>query len=294
MNFGLLLNQIIWGLLVGVSYSLLAIGFSVIYATSDAINFAQGEYAMLGAYFCFTISSKLNVNVLIGVVIAVILILLFGSAVERVAFRRLYKLEHIFIVICTIGLSTMLKNLVLIIWGPDYLSLPFPIKFEPINVLGVIIQPNNLIILAVGILIMIAFHLFMTKTKTGTAMRAVAQNKSAASLMGINVKRSINLTWGLGAFIAGVGGILVGFVYNLSIDMGSLIGIKGFASAIIGGFGNIVGAMFGGLILGVAENTSAYLISYYYKDLISFLIIIIILIIKPTGLFIRGRSFRKV
>jgi branched-chain amino acid transport system permease protein len=293
MDFAILSSQVIWGLLVGVSYSLLAIGFSVIYSSSEAVNFAQGEYAMLGAYFCFTMLNRLGLHIVLGGFIAIGLIYLFGSLVERIAFRKLYKLDHIYIVICTIGLSTMLKNLVLIIWGPDYLALPMPLKDESIQIMGIVIELKNLLLLGVGILIMVVFHLGMTKTKLGTSMRAVAQNKSAASLMGINVKRSINMTWGIGALIAGVGGILIGFTYDLSIEMGSLIGIKGFAGAIIGGFGNVIGAMFGGVILGVAESLSGYLISYYYKDVITFLIIILILLVKPSGLFIKSSRFRK-
>ncbi len=294
MNWGLFINQIIWGFLVGVTYSLLAIGFSVIYSTSEAVNFAQGEYAMLGAYFCFTIFTKFNVFFLLAAVASLAGIFIFGSIIERIAFRKLYKLDHIFIVICTIGLSTMLKNLVLIIWGPDYLSIPLELGFKPFRFMGVLIQPKNLILLAIGILVMVVFHLFMTKTKLGTSMRAVAQNKRVASLMGINVKRSINLTWGLGALIAGVGGILIGLTYDLSIEMGSLIGIKGFASAILGGFGNVIGAMFGGVILGTVESVGGFVISHYYKDVITFGIIILILLIKPSGLLIKKTSFRKI
>lgn len=134
----------------------------------------------------------------------------------------------------------------------------------------------------------------MTRTKIGTAMRATAQNMKAASLMGINTRRTVSITWALGSLIAGISGILIAFIYNLSIGMGSLLGIKGFASAVIGGFGNIVGAMFGGVLMGVTENVAAIVISFYYKDLIAFAILIILLLLKPTGLFIRGKAFRRV
>ena len=294
MDLDMIINQLIWGLLIGVTYSLLAIGFSLIYAASEAINFAQGEYAMLGAYFCYTILSKLGANIFIGAILAIILCFAFGILVERIAFRRLYKLDHIFIVICTIGLSSILKNLVLIIWGPFAKSFNVSMEMEPINIAGIIIAPKNVVLLVIGIAVMIAFHLFMEKTKFGTAMRAVAQNKRAASLMGINVKRSINVTWGLGSVIAGIGGILIAFVYNLSIEMGALVGIKGFCSAVLGGFGNIIGAMFGGFILGISETFGAFTISFYFKDLIAFVILILVLLIKPSGLLIRGTSIRKV
>jgi branched-chain amino acid transport system permease protein len=294
MDIGMIVNQIIWGLLIGITYSLLAIGFSIIYSACEAINFAQGEYAMLGAYFCYTAMSIFGANIILGALVALLLCLLFGSLAERIGFRRLYKLDHIYIVICTIGLSSILKNLVLIIWGPYSLNLKVTIAMQPIVIGGVIIPPKNLIILGSGIAVMVVFHLLMTRTKIGTAMRAVAQNKKAASLMGVDVKRMINFSWGLGALIAGIGGILIAFVYNLSIDMGGSVGIKGFAAAVLGGLGHVPGAMLGGLILGVTENLSAFAISYYYKDLIAFGMLIIVMLLKPSGLFIQSKFFRKI
>jgi branched-chain amino acid transport system permease protein len=294
VDFGILVNQIIWGVLVGVSYSLLAISFSLIFAAAGTINFANGEFAMLGAYFCYTVVSKLHGNILLAALIAIFLCFLFGVVVERIAFRRLYRLDPVLIVIATIGISTILKNLVLIIWGSFSQSFPEIVQWEPIRIGSLTIVPLNLVLLAVGLLVMVIFHFFMTRTKIGTAMRATAQNLKAASLVGINTRRTISMTWALGSLVAGISGILIGFIYNLSIDMGSLLGIKGFASAVIGGFGNIVGAMFGGILMGVTENVGAIAVSFYYKDLIAFVILIIILLLKPTGLFIRGKAFRRV
>ena len=294
MDFGILVNQMIWGVLVGVSYSLLAISFSLIFAAAGTINFANGEFAMLGAYFCYTVVSKLHGNILLAALIAIFLCFLFGVAVERIAFRRLYRLDPVLIVIATIGISTILKNLVLIIWGSFSQSFPEIVQWEPIRIGSLTIVPLNLVLLAVGLLVMVIFHFFMTRTKIGTAMRATAQNLKAASLVGINTRRTISMTWALGSLVAGISGILIAFIYNLSIDMGSLLGIKGFASAVIGGFGNIVGAMFGGILMGVTENVGAIAVSFYYKDLIAFVILIIILLLKPTGLFIRGKAFRRV
>ncbi len=294
MDFGILVNQVIWGILVGVSYSLLAISFSLIFAAAGTINFANGEFAMLGAYFCYTVVSKFHGNILLAALIAIFLCYLFGVVVERIAFRRLYRLDPVLIVIATIGISTILKNLVLIIWGSFSQSFPEIVQWEPIRIGSLTIVPLNIVLLVVGLLVMAIFHLFMTRTKIGTAMRATAQNLKAASLVGINTRRTISMTWALGSVVAGISGILIGFIYNLSIDMGSLLGIKGFASAVIGGFGNIVGAMFGGLLMGVTENVGAIAVSFYYKDLIAFVILIIILLLKPTGLFIRGKAFRRV
>jgi branched-chain amino acid transport system permease protein len=294
MDLGVILGQVIWGVLIGVSYSLIAISFSLIFAAAGTINFANGEFAMLGAYFCYTILSKLHGNLLVAAIAALFLCFLFGMAVEKLAFRRIYRLDPVLIVIATIGISTILKNLVLIIWGSFSKSFPAVTQMEPIRIGSLTLVPQNIILLLVGLLVMAFFHLFMTRTKMGTAMRATAQNMKAASLVGINTRRTVSLTWALGSLIAGIGGILIAFVYNLSIEMGSLLGIKGFASAVIGGFGNIVGAMFGGLLMGASENLGAMVVSYYYKDLIAFVILIVILLLKPTGLFIRGGAFRRI
>jgi len=290
----LLANQLVWGVLVGVSYSLLAIAFSLIFATSGTVNFATGEFAMVGAYFCFTILSRLGGQVLLAVLLALLALFVFGMVVERLAFRRLYRLDPILILIATIGISTMLKSLVLILWGPYSKSLPPLLSAEPISLGPIILMPQNLLLLAVGLGTMIVFHLFMNYTRLGTAMRATAQNVKGASLVGINTARCVNLTWAIGSVIAGIGGILIAFAYNLSIDMGGLIGIKGFASAITGGFGNILASTYGGIVLGVAENLAGGLISFYYKDVIAFGLVILILFLRPSGLFVAPTQVRRV
>jgi len=294
MELGVIAGQLIWGILIGVGYSLLAISFSLIFAAANTINFANGEFAMLGAYFCYTVLERLHGNILLAALVALLLCFVFGMVVERLCFRRIYKLDPVLIVIATIGISTILKNLVLIVWGSFSKSFPTLTALQAIHLASLVIIPQNIILLAVGLLVMAVFHLFMTKTRLGTAMRATAQNIKAASLVGINTRRTIGLTWAFGSLIAGVGGILIAFVYNLSIEMGSLLGIKGFASAVIGGFGNIVGAMFGGLAMGSTETLGAMIISFYYKDLIAFVVLIIILLLKPTGLFVRRGAFRRV
>jgi len=293
-DLALIANQLIWGVLVGVSYSLLAIAFSLIFATSGTVNFATGEFAMVGAYFCYTVLSKLAGHVLFAVLIALLSLFAFGMLVERLAFRRLYKLDPILILIATIGVSTMLKNLVLILWGPFSKSLPPLVSADPIALGPIILVPQNLVLLAVGLVTMVVFHAFMNHTRLGTAMRATAQNVKGASLVGINTARCVNLTWAIGSVVAGIGGILIAFAYNLSIDMGGLIGIKGFASAITGGFGNILASTYGGMVLGVAENLAGGLISFYYKDVIAFGFIVLILFLRPSGLFVAPSRVRKV
>lgn len=294
IEIGLLANQLIWGVLVGVTYSLLAMAFSLIYSTSNTVNFATGEFAMLAAYFCYTAMSQMDGNILAGVVVAMVGIFIFGMLVERIAFRRLYKLDPILILIATIGVSTIIKNTVLVIWGPFSQSLPPIFKADPIVIGKIILVLQNLALLAIGLLVMVVFHIFMQHTKIGRAMRATAQNPKGAALVGINTDRCINLSWGIGSVVAGIGGMLLAFAYNLSIDMGTLIGIKGFAGAIIGGFGSITASTFGGLVLGVIENMSAVTVSFYYKDVIAFAFVVLILLVKPSGLFVTGGGQRKI
>lgn len=292
-DLGLLVNQLMWGALVGVSYSLLAMAFSLIFATSGTINFATGEFAMLGAYFGFTFLSKAGFNALPAVFIALACLFAFGMALERVAFRRLYKLDPMLILIATIGVGSILKNLVLVLWGPYSQSYPQVMPSDPIFIGPLIIIPQNLILLLIGLMAMVGFHLFMTRTRMGTAMRATAQNQRGANLMGIDTTRCVSLSWALGATMAGLGGILIAFAYNLSIDMGGQLGIKGFTGAILGGFGHLPASMGGGILLGVAENFSALIVDYYYKDVLAFLMIVLVLLFKPSGLFLRHDRLRR-
>lgn len=293
MDIGLLFNQVLWGALVGVSYSLLAMAFSLIFATSGTINFATGEFAMLGAYFCFTALSRLNNNVLLAAVAVVLALLAFGMVLERLAFRRLYRLDPILILIATIGIGSILKNAVLVLWGPYSQSYPQLMPSDPILLGPLVIIPQNLVLLAVGLVAMVAFHLFMTRTRLGTAMRATAQNIRGASLVGIDTARCVNLSWALGSVMAGLGGVLIAFAYNISVDMGGSLAIKGFTGAILGGFGSLPASMAGGVLLGIAENLSAQVVSYYYRDALAFLVIVVILLFKPTGLFVQQKKFRR-
>ena len=288
-----LINQLLWGVLVGVSYSLLAMAFSLIFATSGVVNFATGEFAMLGAYFGYTFLSKLHAGMLPAVLLALAALFVFGMLLERIAFRRLYKLDPILILIATIGVSTMLKNVVLLFAGPYSQGYPPLVSGGPIIIGDIIILPQNLILLAVGLCAMVVFHLFMTRTRLGTAMRATAQNIRGASLVGIDTAFCVNLSWALGAVMAGIGGILIAFAYNISIEMGASLGIKGFTGAVLGGFGNLPASMAGGVLLGVAENIGAMLVSYDYKDVFALALIIVILLVKPAGLFVAQGRMRR-
>jgi branched-chain amino acid transport system permease protein len=293
-DLGLLANQVAWGVMVGISYTLLAMAFSLIFATSNTINFAIGEFAMLTAYVCYTVLSKLPVGFVGAALVSMVAIAALAMLLERVAFRRLYDLDPILILIGTIGLSSIIKNLVLIAWGPYAMSFPRYFPVEPVMIGPLLIIPQNVVVVSVGLTAMVGFHLFMTRTRLGTAMRATAQNIRGATLVGINPRFCVNLSWGLGAIMSGIAGVMIAFTYNISVDMGAASGLKGFTAAILGGFGNLPASMAGGVVLGVVENISAEIFSHEYKDIVAFAVIVLILLFKPSGLFARSGGARRI
>ena len=294
LDYGLLANQIVWGVMVGVSYTLLAMAFSLIFATSNTINFAIGEFAMLTAYLCYTALSKLPVGFVGAALVSMVAIAALAMLIERIAFRRLYDLDPILILIGTIGLSSIVKSLVLIAWGPYSMSFPRYFPVEPVMIGPLLIIPQNVVVVSVGLVAMIGFHLFMTRTRLGTAMRATAQNIRGATLVGINPRHCVSISWGLGAVMAGIAGVMIAFTYNISVDMGAASGLKGFTAAILGGFGNLPASMAGGVVLGVVENGAAEIFSHEYKDVVAFVVIVLILLFMPAGLFARSGGARRI
>ena len=209
-----------------------------------------------------------------------------GLLIEKFVIRILLKkgANPIYIVFATIGLSIIFQNIAMFLWGSQVFQFPPIFKVDMIKIFGVNIVPESLLALVTALIFMLLLHVFMGKTKFGTSMRAAAQDPMAASAMGINVQLTTGITWGLSAMLAGIGGMLIGPIYGVNMNMGSMIGLKGFAAAVIGGYGNMYGAAAGSLLLGVVETFTAGYISSVYKDFISFFILILILIIKPTGI----------
>ncbi|MGR9202118.1 branched-chain amino acid ABC transporter permease [Rhizobium leguminosarum] len=294
IDLTLVLNQVVWGAMVGIGYTLMAMAFSLIYATSRTINFAIGEFAMLAAYFCYTLLAKVPVEFVGPALVSLFAVAVLAMVIERLAFRRLYSLDPILILIGTIGLSSILKNLALVIWGPFSFSFPAYFQIRPTYLGPVMFIPQNVIVTLVGIAAMIGFDRFMRKTRTGTAMRATAQNVRGAKLVGINTDRCINLSWGIGAMLAAISGIMMAFAYNISLDMGTTLNLKGFTAAIFGGLGSIPASVGGGVLLGVVENVAAIGFDYSYKDVVAFAVIVLVMLTKPQGLFVRSGSSRRV
>lgn len=288
MNVQMLIQVLISGVLIGCIYGLIALGYSLIYKASGLMSFAQGDMLTLGAFLGYTFYGVLKIPFAISLIIVMFLMFLFGLAVERGIIRTLLKnnVMPVYIVLATIAIAYIIQNSAMLLWGTQTLAYPsiFP-NMETVNIFGVQVQTVALLCIVLSLVCMLALHLFMTHTKYGTAMRAAAMDPKAARACGINVSFSTGITWGLSAGIAAMGGMLIGPIYGVYTLLGAIIGRKGFASAVIGGYGNMYGAIVGGILLGLVETiTSAYL-SSAYKDIIAYSLLLLFLFVKPTGLF---------
>jgi branched-chain amino acid transport system permease protein len=278
---------LIGALMIGSIYGLLALGYSLIFKASGLMTFCQGSLLMIGAFVGLTFYGFLKLPFIIAALLTMLVMFLIGVLIEKFIIRVLIKkrANAIYIVFATISLSIIFQNFAMLVWGSETFQFPAIFDAAMIKIGGINIVPESLLALVSALLFMLLLHLFMTKTKFGTSMRAAAQDPMAASAMGINVQMTTAITWGLSAMLAGIGGMLIGPIFGVNMNMGSLIELKGFAAAVIGGYGNMYGAIIGSLLLGIVETFTAGYISSIYKDFISFFILILILIIKPSGIF---------
>lgn len=280
-------NLLIGALMVGSIYALLALGYSLIYRASNLMTFMQGALFMLGAFVGLTLYKSLKLPFILALILTLVIMFCFGVLLEKLIIRPMINkgASFIYIVLATIALSTILENFAMVVWGSNTFQFPQIFSVALINIGGIRIAPELLLALCVAIVCMIILHFFMGKSRLGTAMRAAAQDPRAAGAVGINVSKTTGITWGIAAALAACGGIMYGPVYGVSMTMGISLGLKGFAGAVIGGYGNMYGAIFGSLLLGVIETFVAGYISSAYKDFIAFILLILILFIRPRGLF---------
>jgi branched-chain amino acid transport system permease protein len=281
----MLIQIIIGALVIGSVYGLLALGYSLIYRASGLLTFVQGEFMMLGAFFGLTFYKLMKMPFLLSMLLTMILMFLLGMVIERFIIRTLQAkgAPGIYIVLATIALSIMFQNAAMLTWGSAVYQFPPIFSVHLLNICGYNIPPESLLTVGGGLVCMVFLHIFMTKTTFGTAMRAAAQDPMAASSLGINVSLTTGITWGLSAVLAGVAGMLIGPIFGVSMVMGSVTGLKGFA--VVGGYGDMYGAIVGSLSLGLVETFAAGYVSSVYKDFISFFILILVMIVKPTGMF---------
>ncbi len=277
-------QQALNGVVIGCVYTLVALGYTMVYGILGIINFAQGEIYMYGAYGA-VITLGLTGNLTLSVLVGISLSCVVGVLLERVAFKPLRGLNPLISLISAIGASIFLSSSARFIFGPD--ERPFPIHFAShmYNFLGVDISDMQLIIIGASLLLITLLYVIVNHTKNGRAMKAVAMDAEAAMLMGIDVDKTYMFTFLIGSALSGVAGILMAIYYNTTYPtMGTLPGLKAFSAAVLGGVGSIPGAVVGGLTLGVAENLGAAYISSGFKDAFAFLALVLVLVIRPSGI----------
>lgn len=282
----MIVQQLINGLTIGSIYAMVALGYTLAYGILGLINFAHGDVYMVGAFIAYFCVSVLKLNIIISFFISLIFSAILGALIEFTAFRSIRNGSRSSQLISAIGVSIILQNSIMLTMGSDTKPFPKVINTTAYEFSNITISSTQILIMIVAIIFMIALYFLIYKTRIGIAMRSTAQDSAMTSLMGINVNKVISITFSIGAVLGAAAGILVGIYYNsLVFNMGSSMGLKAFVAAVLGGIGNIPGTMLGGIVLGLAESLGATLISAKYKDAFSFIILILVLLFKPTGLF---------
>ena len=285
----MLMDFIVVGLSIGIVYGLVALGISLIYSGLDIVHFAHGEIFMFGAFFGLVVYKDMGLVYPITLFVAMIMTGILGIVIERFFYRRLtsqgggYTVAGMGMIICGFGMAIILQNIAFLIWGAN--GRPMHVDFGmPLQVGGITLPQSYMWILIVSLVLMAVLHYFLKYTKIGLAVRAVAQNKDIAYLMGINVPLMISLIFGLACALAAAAGVLIGPINYVQVEMGYVMLIKAFAAAVVGGFGSLPGALLGGLMVGVFETLGAAYISGSHKDIYAFLLLIFVLMVRPTGL----------
>jgi branched-chain amino acid transport system permease protein len=281
----LLLEQFINGITQGGIYALIALGFTIIFGTLRLVTFAHGEVFMMGALMGFTAMRFFHSSILIALLVAILSSGLLGIVIERVGFHLLRKAPHQSSLLITIGFSILLINLAQMIWGPETQSIR-DLKYGDFQLFGIYISYTQVIVLAVTFILLAIIQILIYKTKIGRTIRATAQDYEAAYAMGVNVDLVFMFTFSLGSSLGGIAGMLIGFYYNAFYPtMGTLPGLKAFSACILGGLTSLGGSVIAGFILGVIENLAVAYISSSFRDVFAFGILILVLILRPKGLF---------
>jgi len=285
MGLSSYLQFLISGVTMGSIYGLTALGFTIIFNTTGIINFAQGEFVMLGGLLSVFFLKWFDAGLPLSIVMAILTTTAIGGAIERFAIRPVRSASVINLIIVTIGVSIFLRGLTVIILGKDTFGLPHFSGSVPLNLAGAAVMPQSIWILVITILLLVLLRLFFTRTIYGKGMLACSYDKKASYLVGIGVNGMILASFFISALVGAIGGAILTPVTMTSYDVGIMLGLKGFSACIIGGLGNPFGAAAGGVILGVLESFGAGFISSAYKDAFAFFILLILLFVKPSGLF---------
>lgn len=289
------ITYLINGISLGSVYALIALGYTMVYGIAKMLNFAHGDVIMVGGYTCFTICSTMGMHPLLGVLVSVVVCTILGITIEKIAYKPLRKASSpLAVLITAIGVSYLLQNLALLIFGANQKSFTSVVDMEAVKLADgqIVISGVTIVTIVSCIIIMIALMLFINKTKLGQAMLAVSEDKGAAQLMGINVNATISATFAIGSALAAIAGVLLCSAYPaLTPYTGSMPGIKAFVAAVFGGIGSIPGAFIGGILLGIIQIFSQAYINSQMADAIVFAVLIIVLLVKPTGLL--GKNIQE-
>ena len=291
-----LFAYLVFGITIGVVYGIVALGISLIYSGLDIVHFAHGEMYMFGAFFGLILSVQTEIPYGLALVGAMVATAIVGMLLERVFYRKLtkagggYTVSGMGMIICGFGMSIALVNVAYFIWGAEAERFPVDLTYVPQIQFGeigdgILVPATYVLTAIISIALMAGLHLFLRYTKIGLAVRAVAQNKEIAYLMGINVPLMISLIFGLACALAAAAGVLIGPMQSVQVEMGYLMLMKAFAAAVVGGFGSLPGAIVGGIMVGIFENLGTAYISPSHKDIYAFLLLVLVLMIRPSGLF---------
>ena len=288
------ISYLINGISLGSVYSIIALGYTMVYGIAKMLNFAHGDVIMVGGYVTFTIMSTMGQSPVLAVLASIVFCTLLGISIERIAYKPLRKASSLAVLITAIGVSYFLQNVALLIFGANTKSFTSVIKLPTLKLADgrLTISDETLVTIPICIIIMITLNNFVKKSKTGRAMVAVSEDKDAAVLMGVNVNKTIAITFAIGSALAAIASILMFSAYpSLTSTSGAMPGIKAFVAAVFGGIGSIPGAMIGGILLGVIEILGRAYISSQLADAIVFLILVLVLLVKPTGIL--GRKIHE-
>lgn len=282
------------GIALGAVYTIMALSYTILFGTLKIANFAQGDIYMLGMLLGFTFYVTASLPFVVALVLSICITVLVLLLIERAIYRPILKVSSMYLFIATIGMATFLRNAAQLVFGSESYSFPHLLGSAPLQVTeDLSIVPQNLIIIGVCIILVVALFLFMRRTKTGLAMSAVSMNPFAASLMGVNYSMITTITYTISAAMASIAGVFTAPMYNVNTMVGATLGLKALIAAVMGGFGNSVGAILGGMILGLVEALGSTYISSAYKDAFAFILLLIILFLRPQGILGR-KSISKV
>jgi len=280
------LSNVINGISLGSIYAIIALGYTMVYGIAKMLNFAHGDVIMVGAYVCFFMTSRYDMPAVVGILLAMFVCTVLGIVIERLAYKPLRQATSLAVLITAIGMSYFLQNAAQLLWTSNPKVFKSVVGDGGIQLTeGLYVSHVTLVTIAVCVIIMIALTVFTGKSKMGKAMRACSEDKGAAQLMGINVNTTISITFAIGSALAAIAGVLLCSAYpNLVPTTGSMPGIKAFTAAVFGGIGSIPGALIGGVLLGIIEIFAKAYISTEISDAIVFAVLIVVLLVKPTGL----------